>query len=171
MPTVIALAARYWYLAVIGGLMAFAGFQRIELDRAHADVASYKAAIALNNQKARDDLDAEVKATDTVRLQYEQAKAANDQLSADIYDRVLDYENRLAAATAAAAARRINGAPGVAARPATADATAAAQPEPGASADPTPEIIASTLAACYGDDQRFVALQDWVRALTAPAPR
>lgn len=166
MASALALLAKNWYWAVILVLLAVLGGFRIALDRAHAETLRYQVTLNATAAAARAELDREIASTTAVQVQYEQSKKAISLLSDAIHDSVLDYETRLRAAAAAATAGRANGAPGIVAGPAGAHETAPSQPKPASAADTTPELIAGTLGACYRDVERFVALQDWIRALT-----
>lgn len=165
----LALAIKYWYALVIAALIVVIVGMHVAADQRDATIASLKAANASAIVQAKADHDLMQTRVDAVTESYNAQKAANDQLAADIHDRVLQYETR-AAASAAAAARQTDAASGVIARLA-ATVKAPAQPEPAPAADTTASLVADAVGACYRDDVRFEALQDWVRALTAPVPR
>ena len=167
--TALALIVKYWYAVVIAALLVVILGMHIAADQRDATIASLKAANATAEAQAKADHTVMQTRVDAVTENFNAQKAANDQLAADIRDRVLQYETR-AAATAAAAASQANAASGVIAR-LVATVKAPTQPESAPAADTTASLIADAVGACYRDDVRFEALQDWVRALTAPVPR
>ena len=167
--TALALVIKYWYAVVIAALLVVILGMHVAADQRDATIASLKAANATAEAQAKADHAVMQSHVDAVTENYNAQKAANDQLAADIRDRVLQYETR-ATATAAVAASQANAATGVIARLAGA-IKAPTQPEPAPAADTTASLIADAVGACYRDDVRFEALQDWVRALTAPVPR